>query len=126
MELVSVYVLLTLLGLSVIFHLFILFKVIPYKIVWGGRLTNDQQMYRFEAVSIVTNLMFLAIGVVRGGFLFPGFPEMPLIISLWVMAVLFLLNTFGNLMAKNKWERNIFTPLTLISSVLCGYLAYTM
>jgi uncharacterized membrane protein len=115
-----------LLGLSVIFHLCVLFKIIPYKLVWGGRLNNDQQMYRFEVVSILVNVVFLFIGAWRGGFIRLETPAIVLLISLWAMAAIFLLNTFGNLMAKNKLERNIFTPLTLISSVLCGYLAYTM
>lgn len=126
MELVSIYSLMILLGLSVIFHLCVLFKIIPYKIVWGGRLNNDQQMYRFEVVSILVNLVFLFIGAWRGGFIRLETPAIVLLMSLWAMAALFLLNTFGNLMAKNKLERNIFTPLTLISSVLCGYLAYSM
>jgi|JI6StandDraft_1071083.scaffolds.fasta_scaffold319400_1 hypothetical protein len=126
MELISIYSLMILLGLSVIFHLCVLFKIIPYKIVWGGRLNNDQQMYRFEVVSLSVNFVFLFIVAWRGGFIQLELPKLVLVICLWSMAALFLLNTFGNLMAKNKLERNIFTPLTLISSVLCGYLAYTM
>ncbi len=126
MELISIYSLMILLGLSVIFHLCVLVKIIPYKLVWGGRLTNDQQMYRFEVVSLLVNFVFLFIGAWRGGFVQLDVPKLVLVISLWAMAALFLLNTFGNLMAKNKLERNFFTPVTLISSILCAYLAYTV
>lgn len=37
-------------SIIMIFHFLILVGVIPYTIVWGGRLNSDIEMYRFEAV----------------------------------------------------------------------------
>jgi hypothetical protein len=34
------------------------------------------------------------------------------------MSLLFFLNTIGNFISKNDFERMIFTPLTLILSIL--------
>lgn len=106
-----------------IFHFLVLFKIIPYSIVWGGRLKSDKQMYRFEVVSIFTNLFFLAVVAAYSGILFSDIPASIITILLWIMAALFALNTFGNLLSKNKWEKIIFTPMTLILTIFCITLA---
>jgi hypothetical protein len=45
-------------------------------------------------------------------------------IGLWLMFALFLLNTVGNLLSKNRYEKLIFTPITLLSAVFCLILAW--
>ena len=52
-------------SLSIVFHLLVLIKIIPYKMVWGGRLKSDIDMYKFEAVSLTVNLLFLFILLVQ-------------------------------------------------------------
>ena len=44
-------------------------------------------------------------------------------VILWFMSTIFILNTFGNLLAKSSIETMIFTPITLLLSVFCLYLA---
>jgi hypothetical protein len=104
-------------ALILVFHLLVVAKVIPYGIVWGGRLTSDRDMYRFEAVSLVLNAVFLAVVFVHAGLL-------PLTVPIWIMrvlfalmAALFALNTVGNLFSKNTFEKYTFTPITLLLTV---------
>ena len=85
--------------------------------VWGGRLKDADPMRRFETISIVTNLIILAIVAIRGGLLKVRLSHLVLTIAL------FLLNTLGNLASTNQWERLIFTPLTFVLALLCGRLA---
>ncbi len=108
-----------------IFHLLIVLKRIPYTIVWGGRLQTDTAMYRFEAVSLLLNTVFLIVVAIKAGYL--AVPVSPTVLNgmLWVMAGLFLLNTIGNLLSKNRLERLIFTPITLIVSILTLVLLLT-
>lgn len=40
-------------------------------------------------------------------------------IGVWIMLILFSLNTVGNLFSNNEIEKAIFTPLTFISAVFC-------
>ena len=120
---IAQYGLIIILSAVLVFHFLVLLKVIPYKIVWGGRLKSDTQMYRFEVVSIFTNLIFLAIVFAYSGILLSDISPNIISILLWIMAALFALNTLGNLMSKNKWEKIIFTPLTLLLSVFCLILA---
>ncbi len=106
-------------SLVLVFHLLIVVRIIPYGIVWGGRLTNASEMYAYEAVSIVVNIIMLAIVAVRGGYVKSSLSQKPVRIALWVMAGLFFLNTVSNIFSVNETERLVFTPLTLMSSILC-------
>ena len=103
-----------LLSLFVLFHLAILLGVVPYGMVWGGRLKSHAQMLSFESVSILANLVMLAVVGVRAGFLRLRVPALVLKTALWIMFVLFLLNTAGNALSTNGLEKLLFTPVTLL------------
>ena len=51
--LISIY------SLTIVFHILVLMKVIPYKIVWGSKLKTDSDMYKLETVSVILNVFFL-------------------------------------------------------------------
>lgn len=104
--------------LSVIFfHLLIMIQVIPYEIAWGGRLQNIEQMYMFEAVSILINLFLLLILLMKGRYIKSLFREKTISIVLWLFLILFILNTVGNLFAATNFEK-LFAVLTLIFALL--------
>ncbi len=115
---VAQYGLLIILSAILVFHICIVFKLIPYSIVWGGRLKTDKDMYRFEIVSILVNTIFLAVILIQAEIWSPNISKTVITVGLWVMAALFLLNTFGNLASKNRFEKLFFTPLTII---LCAF-----
>lgn len=119
----AAYVLMEILGLALIFHLLVLTGVIDYTIVWGGRLSTTGEMVVFELVSIVTNAVFLLVALRKIGKL-KFIPNEKIINGvLWAMAVVFVLNTVGNLLSLNDWERNIFSPMTLAMAICCVILA---
>lgn len=122
-ERTAIYCLLCILSTIIVFHLLVLVGVIPFQIVWGGRLTNRVQMVRFESVSIVINLVMLAVVAIRAGLLKLRIKPSIITAALWVMCVLFLLNTIGNLLSTNTFEKVVFTPLTLLLSLCCFRLA---
>jgi hypothetical protein len=119
------YGLIVLLSVSLVFHFGVILKIVPYNIVWGGRLKSDTEMYRFEIVSILINFVFLFIILVQSGMLFVAVPQKIMTVVLWIMAALFLFNTFGNVVSKNRMERLLFTPLTIILTILSLILALT-
>ena len=120
---IATYGLLIILSLFVIFHLLILLRVIPFEMVWGGRLKNASQMVSFETVSIVINLIMLAGVGVYAGILQVKINPMVIKAGFGIMFVLFLLNTIGNLSSENEWEKMVFTPLTLLLSLFSLRLA---
>lgn len=106
-----------LLVVVVLFHFSILFQIIPYTIVWAGKLNTVNEMYTFEATSIAVNLFLILILVLKGNYIKHPIPEKWSNGILWFFVVVFALNTIGNLMAKTVFEKAVFTPLTLISAI---------
>jgi len=115
--------LLILLSLFLVLHLIILLKLIPYNLVWGGRLNSDKEMYRFEIFSILINLLFVIVILVQGSFLTIDIPKKIIAYALWLMTGLFLLNTLGNITSKNKLEQMLFTPITILLAIFSLILA---
>lgn len=111
--------LMLLLSLFIVLHLSILFGVIPFNMVWGGRLKDHAQMVSFETVSIVLNLFMLIVVAIRGNFLRVKVHPVAIKAVLWIMVALFLLNTLGNLLSTNLFEKAVFTPVTLVMAVFC-------
>lgn len=100
-----------------LFHLSILFKLVPYDIAWGGRLKSDNQMYVFETISILVNSFFGLILLMKGAYMKAFVPVKMLNAMLWFFLLLFLMNTIGNIMAKTDFEKT-FAVVTLAFSVL--------
>lgn len=109
--------LLFILSLVILFHGLVLIGVVPFQIVWGGRLKDASQMLVFETVSIGINVLMLTVVGVHAGFIKVKLNPMIIRGALWIMGVIFLLNTLGNLFAVDPLERLIFTPLTLLLSL---------
>jgi hypothetical protein len=107
-----------LLSLVIIFHLTILTQLIPYTIVWAGKLKTVDEMYVFEAISISINLFLIITLLLKGNYIKRGFTDKILNIILWIFLALFILNSFGNLFAESAFEKIVFTPLTILIALL--------
>lgn len=94
--------LLILLSLFLVLHFMILIKIIPYNLVWGGRLKSEKEMVRFEIFSILINSLFVIVSLTQMSLLTIDLPKNVITYSLWLMTGLFLLNTLGNVTSKNK------------------------
>ena len=112
-----------LLGLAVAMHLLIVARIIPFDAVWGGRLKSKEEMLRFESVSIVLNLAMLAVVAIQANRLPLRIPAAILSIAFWLMTGLFLLNTVGNMMSANQFEKLVFTPVTALLAIFSLRLA---
>ena len=101
----------------IIFHICIIMKIIPYNIAWGGRLTNDNEMYVFESISILINLFLSWVLLMKGEFVQFKFHTKKVNRFLWIFFGLFILNTVGNIFAKTNFEK-LFALLTGLSAIL--------
>lgn len=119
----TVYSLLILSGIVVLFHLLVLSGAIPFNIVWGGRLQNVRQMYIFEGISIIVNLFIIAVIMIKGELIKNPLSVKTITVILWVLTGLFALNTLGNIFSKANLETIVFTPITFINSILFYRLA---
>ena len=115
--------LLGILSLVTVFHLFVLMGIIPFEIVWGGRLESTDQMIVFESVSLLVNIIMILVVMLHKGHFKVRADQRITTVVLWFMTILFLINTVGNLLSTNQTEKIIFTPLTAILCVFCFRLA---
>ncbi|MFM2286324.1 MAG: hypothetical protein RLZZ543_1821 [Bacteroidota bacterium] len=117
--------LIALFSAALVFHFLVLGNIIPFEMVWGGRIQNREQLIGFEAISILTNLYFLFILCLNANILKGKFSPLFIRIGLWIMFVLFLLNTIGNLLSLNSTEKWIMTPITAITALLSAVLLFS-
>lgn len=119
----AAYGTLTLLSIFVVFHILVIAGLVPMNIVWGGRISNRAELLRMELVSIAVNLIIIAIVAVRARILKFRINPTILQVAFWLMFVLFTLNTLGNLLSLNVFEKYAFTPITLLLAIFCFRLA---
>lgn len=117
------YGLLILLCLFLLLHVIILLKIIPYNLIWGGRLKSDTEMYRFEIFSVLITALFILVILAQANFWIINIPDKIITVALWIMTGLFLLNTWLNAVSKNKIERLVFTPVTIVMAIFSLVLA---
>lgn len=115
---VALRILLALFPLVVAFHVSIISGLIPYDVVWAGKINTVEEMYMFEAVSIAINLLFITVLLLKAQYVKNNIPDRLLNSILWLFLILFVANTIGNLMAKTSFEKYVFTPFTLLTACL--------
>lgn len=103
---------------TLIFHFFIILGFIPSTIIWGGRIETVAQFYILESISIVLNFAFLVLTLWMSKSMKTPFSEVVVRRAFYVVGLIFLLNTLGNLLSDNLFERTFFTGLTLLISAL--------
>ncbi len=103
----------------VVFHTFVLLKIIPYDIVWAGKLKSNEEMLVFESISILINILLMIVLLIKGDLLKTKLLIRFATVVLWMFVVIFALNTIGNLFSKTTTETFVATPLTFISAILC-------
>ncbi|MFN4083660.1 MAG: hypothetical protein ACK4K9_08520 [Bacteroidia bacterium] len=104
--------------ITIVYHLLIITGIVPYKMVWGGRLESREEMLKFESISIALNLLLMAIVIYRLKLSSKFFNQL-LNVMLWAFTGLFILNTLGNVLSNSVIEAIIFTPVTLLIALLC-------
>lgn len=114
-------------GVITIFHLAVLigiffFDYVPVDFLWGGRMETREQLVGFEIISALISLLCIFVVLIRTGLI--SMPKLIKItgIVLWILFILFLLNTIGNIFAKTTFEK-FFALLTAIISLLVLRLA---
>ena len=95
---------------------------------YGGRaaLADGRLPSRYRAASLITAVVLLAIGgllLLRGGVVGSTSGNTALTLACWVLAVLFAVNTAGNVAGRHPLERWGMGALTACLTALCVLLA---
>ena len=115
----AINIMIAILTAVLVFHTLVLTGVIPYAIVWAGTISSTVDMRKLEVISILVNAFAIFILVLKADYIKHSVPVKILNAIIWLLAVLFSLNTIGNLFDKSGFELYFFTPITFISAVLC-------
>jgi len=117
-------IMLTGLILLKLFHVLVMLKLLPSNIVWGGQVgDSESNLLMMEGVSLIVTLLIMAIVVIRLRYFNSGKLKIVSSIGIWVVFVLFVLSTIGNLSSNVSAEKLIFTPLSVILALLALRLA---
>jgi hypothetical protein len=111
-------ILIFVLMLLVIFHVFVLLNIIPYQIVWAGQIQNSSSLLVYEGFAILLTVLFILIISMKIGYFQQGKFVKVVKVGVWIVFFYFLLNTVGNLTSGVTTEKLIFTPLTILLTLL--------
>ncbi len=116
---VILLIILSILGIILIFHFLIFTEQIPYDKIWSGKLNTVKEMKSIEIFSILLNSFMLIIFLVKYKQLKKEKETKIINTLIWIFAIFFMFNTVGNLFTKSMIELTLgtFTSLTLV--VLC-------
>ena len=103
----TINLLLWLIAMVVLFHLAILTKLIPYEVTWGGRLSDDSEMYMFEGVSIIIVVILGFTLLIKGEYILSSIPLKVVNTILWIFFAVFSLNTLGNIFSETIFEKSL-------------------
>jgi hypothetical protein len=56
-------------SIILVFHTLVLIQIVPYSIVWAGKLNNVTEMKKIETVSIVINLFMLLVLLIKASYI---------------------------------------------------------
>ncbi len=110
-------------SLLALFHLaiiigIVLFDYAPIEFLWGGRMETKSQLLGFEFISFfVTTLSIMAVLIHSNRIQAPKLKNLARI-CLWVLFVIFVLNTLGNALAETSFEKS-FSIVTATLAILC-------
>lgn len=115
----AITVLMGLLSVVILLHLGILFQLIPYDIVWAGKIDSLEAMYLLETVSLILNGTLMLVLYLKLKHLKQAMPTPVVDVILWIYVVVFGLNSLGNLFAQTLFELIFGTLFTLVMMYLC-------
>jgi hypothetical protein len=124
-ERIQISIFLFLLIAVIVFHSFVLLGIIPFDIIWGGKLKKYSEVMSLEIISIFINTMMLIVVLTRAKIITIGNHPVKIKVILYTMSILFGVNSIGNLLADTSFERFVFTPITLLFTLLSWQLART-
>ncbi len=117
-------ILLILFGALIVFHILVIFNLLPSSMVWGGQAGSSSASLRtLEVISLAITILFAVVIAAKVGYIKAGRFAGVVNVFVWIIFAYLLLNTAGNLASSSSTEKLIFTPITVIAALLTLRLA---
>ena len=118
-KILAMRIIVILLLLLLAFHILVAMRFIPGDCVWGGQIeANSEKLINYEIFAAVITFMFLVISFYKIKLLRENRRNRINQNGLWLMLLFFLLGILGNLSSDITKEKLIFTPVTVLLSLL--------
>lgn len=104
--------------LLTVMHVLILFRVLPYDMVWGGQIKDEASAVPYETGALVVMLIFLAVVAIRVGYVGADRLKRSAAVGMWVVFAYFVLNAVGNFASAVSLENLVFGPVTIVLALL--------
>ncbi len=119
----AIKICLVLFGIFSVFHFaviigIIVFDIVPLEYLWGGRMQTKDELLLFEILSLVIQVLCYWVVVLKRKHIKMGQHNLVVESVIWILCIVFFLNTIGNLVAKTWLETLLGTPITAILFVL--------
>jgi hypothetical protein len=112
------------LALLALFHILIIFQVIPTHMIWGGQFNKFSfNLMLMEFLALIILLIFFLIILAKIGYLRLQKYGKIIDAGMWIIVIYFVLNTIGNLASNISAEKWIFTPISIVISFFALVLA---
>lgn len=101
-----------------VFHILFFVKLIPVEIIWGGRFSSYEEAFSFELMSLATQILAAVLTAAVMGY-FGGITLRRIArVFMWILFILFSLNTVGNLLAVSLFEK--FMAIVTLVLAFCS------
>lgn len=111
-------------ALLAVFHVLVLFGIVPFDIVWGGQIKDASgSLIVLESIALLVTLIFLGIIAAKTGYIRVNRLKKTVDVGVWVIFAYLLLNTAGNLTSQVSFENLILAPITLLMALFALRLA---
>ncbi len=107
--------------LLTIFHVLVMVKVIPYNMVWGGRISTFDEAIQMETASIIGTIIIIlitSVGLSKRIINRTSRYSYQYKLSLLAISAFFGFNMLSNFASDNSFEKMIFIPLTSVFILL--------
>lgn len=111
-------IILILLLANLIFQTLVMIGVVPFDMVWGGRLESKEEMARTVPIGMLVMVLIGLIVALKAAYIKNGISDKILNALLWLCGLLFILNTLGNIASTSSLEALIFTPMSILLAVM--------
>lgn len=106
-------------------HIFILAGIVSFELVWGGNISDKNEMISLEIFALLTTFLFGVITLLKLKNITKGKQSRIINMGVWIMFAYFTVNIIGNFLARSNEERLIFIPVSIILAILSFSLAIT-
>jgi hypothetical protein len=103
--------------ITIIIEILIIFKILPYNIIGGGRLKNYNSALRAAIISIIILVLEIIFIIIVQKYNRNGKTNLCIKIILWIIFSMLCVNIIGNILSKTLFEKLFMGIICLLQII---------